>query len=243
VAGGPEVVVCRGLDELSREAAERFVRAAQEAAARSGRFSVALSGGSTPRRLYELLAQEPYRGRVPWPVVHVFFGDERCVPPDHEQSNYRMARDALLGRVPLAPQNVHRMEGEREPEEAADRYEQELRRFFGLSENQMPRFDLVLLGLGADGHTASLFPGTPAVQERHRAVVPNRVADLGASRLTLSLPALNAAAQVLFLVAGRDKAQVLRQVLSGTARPHPAQMVRPEQGTLVFLVDRQAYPA
>jgi 6-phosphogluconolactonase len=234
------VVVCKGLDQLSRRGAELFAKASAEAIEKSGRFSVALSGGSTPRHLYGLLAANPFRARVRWDRVHIFFGDERCVPPDDDESNYRMAREALLDKVPVPLQNVLRMEGEIEPPTAAARYEDGLRRAFELGPGQTPRFDLVFLGLGPDGHTASLFPGTPALGETERLAVANPVEKMGSTRLTLTLPVLNAARRVVFLVAGKDKAQVLRQVLKGEPGQFPAQLVRPTDGELVFLVDRAA---
>jgi 6-phosphogluconolactonase len=237
------VLVCPDLDALSREAAGLFARAVEESVARSGRFTVALAGGSTPRRLYELLALEPWLGRVPWEKVHVFFGDERCVPPEHPDSNYRMTREALLDRVPLPPENVRRMEGERPAEEAARRYEAGLREFFGLATDELPRLDLVLLGLGPDGHTASLFPGTAALGERRRIVVANRVDKLGSDRLTLTVPALNASRRVVFLVSGAEKASVLHEVLDGPDGRYPAQLVNPPAGEVIFLVDHAASAA
>jgi 6-phosphogluconolactonase len=177
---------------------------------------------------------------VDWARVHVFWGDERCVPPDHPESNYRLAREALLDHVPLPPANVHRIPTEQEPVQAAADYEQTLRRFFG--PGSVPRFDLVLLGLGTDGHTASLFPGTPAVHEYERWVVAHYVSSLPAWRVTLTPAVLNAADQVTFLVAGEEKAGALKQVLAGPYQPDvlPAQVVRPAGGSLLWLVDDAA---
>ena len=237
--GGREVRVFSDADAVAREAAERFVVAAAEAIAARGRFTVALAGGSTPERLYRLLAVEPFRGRVTWASVHVFFGDERTVPPDDPQSNYRMAKGAMLDALPIPPAQVHRMAGERDPLEATTVYEHAIRETFGLEPGQMPRFDLILLGMGPDGHTASLFPHTVALGNYTDIVAPNYVAKLETWRLTLTYPALNAAARVLFLVGGADKADALREVLQGApnAAEYPSQGVLPTNGTVTFLLD------
>jgi 6-phosphogluconolactonase len=196
---------------------------------------VALAGGSTPEKTYDILASE-YRGALDWSGVHVFFGDERTVPPEHEDSNYRMAREALLDHVPVG--SLHRMRGEMEPAKGASAYEEELRRFFG---EHMPRLDLVMLGIGEDGHTASLFPETSALDVTDRLAVANPVDKLETTRLTLTTPVLNAAHAVDFLVAGEGKAEALREILEGDADPHsyPAKLVRPEGGPDWF-VDRAA---
>ncbi len=232
-------------EAVARAAAEEIVDAASRAIEERGRFTVVLAGGSTPRRTYELLADpgEPFCGRLRWDGVHVFFGDERHVPPDHPDSNYRMAREALLDRVAIG--SVHRMRGE-EPQAAAAAasYEAELRRFFGLAaaDDPPPRLDLVLLGLGPDGHTASLFPGSEALDERRRWAVASFVERLGTHRITLTFPVLDRAREVLFLVSGAEKADALAQVFTpapGSA-PVPAARVRPERGALVWIVDRAA---
>jgi 6-phosphogluconolactonase len=228
-------------EALARAAAEEVVAAAVRAVAARGRFTLALSGGSTPRRLYALLADPaaPFRARVPWAQTDVFFGDERPVPPDHPDSNYRMAREALLAHVPVA--SVHRIRGE-DPA-AAEAYEGELRAFFAVPPGGAPpRLDLVLLGLGPDGHTASLFPGSEALDETVRWVRSPVVARLGTRRTTLTLPVLDRARAVLFLVAGADKAPALAQVLAPApgAAPLPAARVRPDGGTVSWLVDRAA---
>jgi 6-phosphogluconolactonase len=227
--------------ELARAAAEEFSRRAGEAIRTRGRFSVALSGGSTPRRLFALLADpaEPFRDRIDWRAVHLFWGDERHVPPDHPESNFRMARETLLDRVEIPAANVHRMHGE-EPDaaRAAALYEDELRSFFGA----MPRFDLVLLGLGADAHTASLFPGTAAVREREHWVAAPWIEKLGTFRITLTPAVFDRAAAVIFLVQGDEKAGALRAVLTGNRDPDcvPAQAVHPLDGEILWLVDRAA---
>ena len=239
-----ELEVFKGLEELSRRAAEEFCRGAEEAAAR-GTFSVVLSGGSTPRRLYALLASksEPFRGRVPWEKTHFFWSDEREVPPGDPRSNYRLAREALLAKVGVPRQNVHRILSEHPSVlKAAQDYEEELRGFFRLEEGQFPRFDLILLGMGAEGHTASLFPGGEALSETRRLAAACWVPRLKAHRVTLTPPAINGAACVVFLVSGADKAAALKAVLEGERRPDelPAQAVRPLNGKLLWLVDAAA---
>ncbi|MFL6229960.1 MAG: 6-phosphogluconolactonase [Pyrinomonadaceae bacterium] len=236
----PRILVSADPESLARAAASRFVELAQAATNERGRFSVALSGGSTPRRIYELLAGAEFAPRVEWSKVHVFFGDERCVPPDDEESNYRMAREALLSRVGVAAENVHRMIGEGDAVANARLYEDELRTYF--IGGGLPRFDLIMLGLGEDGHTASLFPGSPVLDERAAWVVANRVEKLSAYRLTLTAHVINNAAHVVFVVAGAGKAERLREVIEGARDPHrlPAQLVRPSDGSLEWFVDRAA---
>jgi 6-phosphogluconolactonase len=228
---------------LAQAATEHVVTRAVETVAAQGQFAVALSGGSTPRSTYALLASPEFAGRVDWPHVHVFWGDERCVPPDHPDSNYRMAREALLDHVPIPARNVHRIRGEMEPAQAADEYERTLRTFLAARPGGSPScFDLVLLGMGSDGHTASLFPGTAAIREETRWVVAHDVHKLSAWRVTLTPVAINAAAHVTFLVAGAGKAERLREVLAGPHQPDvlPAQIVRPTDGQLLWLVDAAA---
>ena len=242
-AGARTVEVFEKIDLLTRRAAELFVECANGAVAKRGRFAVALSGGRTPQGLYTLLAQgADYRDRIPWRATHFFFGDERCVPPDHPDSNFRMAKEAMLSKLEIPAENIHRVRGELPAARAAEDYEEELRRFFALAEGQAPNFDLVLLGMGAEGHTASLFPGTDAVQERRRLVCAMWVPKLSAFRVTLTPPVLNAAELVVFLVAGADKAVALEAVLEGQPDPdrYPAQAIQPTQGSLIWLVDRAA---
>jgi 6-phosphogluconolactonase len=230
------------LESLSRAAAARLVRQAEQAIAARGRFSVALSGGRTPRRTYELLGQAPWKDQGPWDRTFVFWGDERCVPLDDARSNARLAREAWLDRVPIPRGQVHPMEGDAAPAAAAARYEALLREFFGRGP---PRLDLVLLGLGEDGHTASLFPGSPVLHEQQRWVAPVYVAEPELPRVTLTAPILNQAAALVFLVAGKSKARVLREVLHGPYAPGrlPAQLIRPEGGELLWLVDAAAAAA
>jgi 6-phosphogluconolactonase len=239
-----DVRVFADMPALCRAAADELVRIAGEAAQASGSFSVALSGGSTPRGLYALLAgDEALRGAVPWSKTHIFWGDERHVPPENSESNFRMVTEKLLSKVSIPPGNVHRILGE-EPDagRAAAAYEEELRRHFRLGPGELPRFDLVLLGLGPEAHTASLFPGTPALDETTRLAVPTWVGKLDSERITLTAPVFNAAANVLFLVAGDDKALALKAVLEGPFEPHqlPAQLIRLSSGRLAFLVDAAA---
>lgn len=227
---------------LAWEAAARVAAAGRAAVQARGRFTLALSGGSTPLELFRLLALSEWLVRAPWQQTAIFWADERCVPPDHPDSNYGAARAALLERLPLAPEQVHRWHGESpDPAAEASRYARELRSRIETGPDGMPRLDLILLGMGADGHTASLFPHSPALRITTEPAAANADAH-GARRLTLTLPALNAARAVLFLVAGADKAETLARVLEGPPRPEdlPAQAVRPHDGTLSWLVDAAA---
>ena len=240
----PEVRVYPDAAAMATAAAAVFAKAAARAVAESGRFYVALAGGSTPRAVYERIAEEDQAGRakLPWEGIEVFFGDERCVPPDHAESNYRMAREALLDRVPIPPANVHRIHGELDPKLASQNYEGELKRVVPSHHGGLPRLDLVLLGVGQDGHTASLFPGTAALDEKVRAVVPNLAPKPGGWRVTLTLPALSGASNVLFLVLGAEKAPMLRRVLKTDTEGarYPAQRVRPTAGWLRWFLDEEA---
>jgi 6-phosphogluconolactonase len=242
-SGQGRVVVFDESAELAPAAADRIATLSQQALGARGCVRIALAGGSTPKPAYALVAEPPYRDAIRWSAVAVFWGDERCVRPDHPESNYRMVQDTLLSRVPIPSEQVHRMRGEVENvDEAAQEYEETLRTAFGLKPGEVPRFDLILLGLGPDGHTASLFPGTAAIRETRRWVVGHWVQKLLANRLTLTPPLLNAARHVLFLVSGATKADVLREVLEGPADPNrlPAQIVRPTDGTVEWLLDRAA---
>lgn len=239
-----EIQVQADLDELSRAAASELLRQAQRAVQARGQFSMALSGGSTARSLYSLLADDSsFRAEVPWEKTHFFWGDERHVPPEHPESNYRMAQETLLSKVPVPPENIHRIKAENpNAQRAAEEYEETLRTFFRLRAGEFPRFDLVLLGMGGDGHTASLFPGTDALRERKHPVVANWVEKFHTHRVTMTLPALNRAAMVLFLVSGEEKAETLRGVLENRTGkdPFPSQLIRPTDGRLLWLVDREA---
>ncbi len=217
---------------LAQAAAKQFTVLAAQAIDERGCFFVALAGGSTPRATYALLATRTYVARVHWPKVHVFWGDERCVPPDHPDSNYKMAHEALLDKAKLPPGNVHRIRGELPPEQATLAYREELEAALGTG----GRLDLILLGMGADGHTASLFPGSPAVEEQEQMVVAAYVERLHAWRVTLTLPAINAARHVVFLVSGDTKAPALARVRAGESLP--AALVRPSPGQLTWMVDQ-----
>ena len=241
------VEVVRDRRALMEAGAAAFVAAARAAIGGHGRFLTALSGGSTPRTLFELLATERFASSVDWGRIHVCWGDERAVPPDMEVSNYRMAREALLDHVPIPPSQVHRIRGEEPPVIAAADYERTLRTLFATPvgpPRPVPgaRFDLVLLGMGDNGHTASLFPGLHAVREAERWVVAESVAEVAMWRITLTPVVLNAAAEVVFLVSGADKAAMLHRVLDGPVRPDalPAQIVAPHHGRLRWLVDAEA---
>ena len=229
-------------EAVAQGAAEWIAELARLSVAERGRFGVALAGGSTPRRIYEILAGGEGPGRwIDWPKVHVFFGDERTVPPDHPDSNFRMAHEALLSRVALPPENVHRMIGEGDAVANARLYEDELRSFFG-DDADWPAFDLVMLGMGDDGHTASLFPATTALEERRAWVVSNWVEKFNTFRITLTAPAINHAARVLFTVTGAGKAARLKEVVEGprdTARL-PSQLIEPRGGAIDWFVDDAA---
>jgi 6-phosphogluconolactonase len=234
-----EIRVLRNAAGAARAAAEELASAVADAIADRGLFRVALSGGTTPTLLFDTLAKPRYRRRVDWTRTHVFFVDERCVPSSHERSNYRLTKEHLLDPLRVPPANVFRMRGEDEPRRAAAAYEKALREEFGRG---APRFDLVFLGLGADGHTASLFPGTPALAETTRWVAPNRALSPGEWRLTLTLPVLNAGRRVVFLVAGGDKASVVSTLLRKKPgyRKLPASRVSPKRGSLIWILDESA---
>jgi 6-phosphogluconolactonase len=240
----PTIRVFADAEAVSRAAAEEFASRCAEAISSRGSFTVALSGGSTPKRLYQLLADPPYRDRIDWSKVQIFWGDERSVPPDNNDSNYHMAREAMLKKLPIPAGNVHRMEAERADRDVAARdYEATMSRVFQTPPGgEPPAFDLILLGMGPDGHTASLFPHTTALKERSRWVVVNYVPKFSTDRMTFTVPVLNRAREVLFLVAGADKAEPLREVLEGAANTdlYPSQLIKPAPGKLVFFVDKVA---
>lgn len=237
----PEIRILKGSQELFEAAAEEFTTQASAAVQSSGRFTVALSGGSTPRSLFALLATKP---GVPWDKTCFFWGDERHVPPTDPESNYRMANEALLSKIPAPAENIFRIRAEeQEAATAAQQYEQVLQKFFRLSPGAFPRFDLILLGLGTDGHTASLFPGSPGLAERHRLVIANWVEKFKTHRLTFTFPVLNEAVCVIFLASGADKAPIVRQVLENSDAHLPSQEVRPSHGRLLWLLDRAAASA
>jgi len=228
---------------LLEAAAQHLLEHARQAIAARNSFTLALAGGSTPKGLYERLASSPFRGQLDWTKVRFFWGDERHVPPDHADSNYRMVHEALLSRVPISMEQVHRVPSELpDAQTVADQYEAELRRQFDVSEPEIPRFDFILLGMGPDGHTASLFPATQAVQETNRLVAAPWVEKLETSRITFTPGLLNHARQVTFLISGHAKAETLHTVLEGPFQPDtlPAQIIRPRNGTLTWFVDQEA---
>lgn len=239
-----DLLVVADPDALAQEAAKRVVAIAEEAVTRRGRFTVALAGGSTPKRLYSLMAADPHCTRLPWRETHLFWTDERPVPPEHPDSNFGMVRATLLRRVPIPADQIHRMQAERaDLDAAAGEYEAEIAgTFVTQPPDEPPAFDLILLGLGTDGHTASLFPYTPALREIRRWVTPDYIPALKANRLTLTTPILNRATTILFLVSGVEKAAALLAVLEGPLDPErlPAQLIRPVAGRVVWLVDQAA---
>jgi 6-phosphogluconolactonase len=238
----PGVLVAADAAEAARSAARRFVDWAWQAIARDGVFHVALAGGETPREMYRLLATQEFRTQIDWPRVHLFWADEHTVPPDHAESNYGMARRELLLRVPIPGENIHRMEAEVTPiGRAAHNYESVLRQWLPLDERGFPVFHLVLLGMGPDGETAALFPGAKLLRETTRWVSTPAADTIGARRMTLTLPVIEAAERICFLVTGVQKATMLRLVLCGSAgREIPAQMVQPRRGERMFIVDEAA---
>ena len=235
----PKVHVSATADESARQAAELVAALSERAVRDRDRFAVALSGGSTPRRLHRLLASEEYRERISWPHWRVFWGDERAVRPDHDESNYRMARETLLDHVALSQAHVHRITTELDPARAAYEYEQTIRQAL---DGGPPVFDLILLGMGDDGHTASLFPGTEALQEDRRIVAADWVPHLDAHRITFTLPLINRAAAVAFLVEGAHKSKMVRRVLrpGPGEEPLPASLVQPVSGDLHWFLDSTA---
>jgi 6-phosphogluconolactonase len=222
---------------VARAAAERVIQAAASAVETTGRFHLALSGGRTPRPVYELLAADGNLGRIQWAAVHIYFTDERQVPPTHADSNFRLASDTLLDLVPIPPQNIHRMKGELEPEAAAAEYGRMLSETF--SDGGL---DLAILGVGEDGHTASLFPRHPALQERQHRCVAARIDQLGAWRITLTAPFLNRSREVMVLVTGENKAGIVQQVLEGEPDPLrlPIQLIDPPEGRITWILDSAA---
>jgi 6-phosphogluconolactonase len=240
-----QIKIFENLQQVAQAAAEQFIRRSQHAVEEHNRFSVALSGGSTPKALYALLADHTVKKASPpidWRRIHLFFGDERHVPPDHADSNFRMANESLISKVPIPPENVHRVKTENpDATKAAADYDQELASSFHLTEAQLPRFDLILLGMGPDGHTASLFPGTAAVQEHKKRVVANWVPKFNTWRITFTLPVLNNAQCVLLMVCGPDKAAALKEVMDGGSPDvYPVKYVDPNDGELIWMLDKAA---
>ena len=238
------VQVFNHCSEIASYASREVARMARDAVSARGVFSIALAGGSTPKMLYALLAEHPaLRNSLPWDKMQVFFGDERHVGPGHADSNFQMASDSMLSKVPLGEGQIHRIKGEYpDVAQAATEYEDVIRHQFGLRAGEFPRFDLILLGMGNDGHTLSLFPGTKALRETARVVTHNWIGKLYAGRITLTAPAANNAANIIFMVTGSDKACALKAVLEGPHEPEqlPSQMIQPANGSLCWLVDAAA---
>src|SRR3989441_3323433 len=234
-----DLAIYPDIDTLSQDAAQYIVGIANESIADCGRFTIALSGGNTPRKTYGLLGSEPYSSQIDWKLVHIFWSDERCVPPDSPDSNYRMAHEELLSKISIPNLQVHRMPADMpDRDAAAQEYTDEMRRIFGTDD--IPDFDLIQLGMGPEGHTASLFPHQASLHETRRLVMPVSVPKPPPDRLTFTPPLLNAARNVLFLVTGEDKADALQAVLEGEYQPeeYPAQIVRPTNGEVVWMLDK-----
>jgi len=235
-----KIEVLSDLEALSHCAASIFVGVSRNSIATKKRFVVAISGGSTPRRFYTLLGSETYRDQVDWQHVHFFWVDERCVPEEHEESNFRTAFDTLLSKIPIPDENIHRIRGGEDPDRAARDYEEEIKKFFGVSES--PIFDLIILGTGEDGHTASLFPGSKSLDEKMRLAIPVYLEESRRNRITLTLPVLNNADQILFLVTGPSKASVLSEILGEREKRKllPAGLINPLRGSMIWLIDQGA---
>ncbi len=232
-----DIRILNAPQELFQAAAAEFNALASTAIRDHRKFTVALSGGSTPKTLYSVLA----RSAFPWDKIFFFWSDERHVPPDHPDSNYRMAKEALLSKVPVPPENIFRVRAEeKDANVVAKDYEEALKLFFRLKPGEFPRFDLILLGLGPDGHTASLFPNTAALNETKRLVVANWVEKFKTNRITFTYPVLNYAACVIFLVSGGDKSEIVREVLENPGADLPSQKVHPANGRLLWLLDKDA---
>jgi 6-phosphogluconolactonase len=240
----PDVRILADGAAIAKRAAQLLVEIATKAVSQKGSFDLVLSGGSTPKTLYSLLVSDlALHSQLPWDKMHIFFGDERHVGPDDSQSNFHMASEVMISKSPLKPEQVFRMKGEyEESEQAAEEYEQAIRKHFKLSDGQFPRFDLVLLGMGPEGHVASLFPGTKALRENRRIAVHNWVGKVLMDRITLTAPAINSAANVICMVTGAEKAQALAAVLEHVYEPEqlPAQLIQPTNGSLLWLVDTAA---
>jgi 6-phosphogluconolactonase len=237
----PEIRILKSPQDLFEATAAEFIAQANAAVRARGKFTVALSGGSTPKSLFTLLATKP---NVPWDKIYFFWGDERHVPPDDPESNYRMANEAMLSKVPVPSENIFRIHSEeKDAAEAALQYEQTLQQFFHLAPGEFPRFDLIFLGLGPDGHAASLFPDSKALEERRRLVVSNWVEKFKTDRITFTFPVLDEAACVIFLASGPDKAAIVHQVLENSGANLPSQKIRPANGRLLWMLDSGAASA
>lgn len=237
------VKIFPNFEELNFFAAENFVEIANKAIEKNGQFTVALAGGSTPKSLYQMLSSDNFKDQIDWKRVFFFFGDERNVPPDDAESNYRMANENLFAPLQISDENIFRWQTEsNDPKKIAEDYEVSVAVFFALSEDELPRFDLILLGMGEDGHTASLFPFTKALKESKKNVAVNWVEKLNTNRLTFTYPTINNASNVIFLIGSESKAEVLKEILEGEYQPekYPAQAVKLNDGDLFWLIERQA---
>ncbi|MBW2205879.1 MAG: 6-phosphogluconolactonase [Deltaproteobacteria bacterium] len=237
---GIRIEIANNPDELVIKAFHLFVQIGQETLGEKDRFSIAISGGSTPRPLYRKMGEEPWRSKIPWERTHIFWVDERCVPPLDPASNYGAAKSDFLDRIPIPPGQIHPMPGELDPAEGARRYENDLKSFFGLKPGAVPVFDFMLLGIGKDGHMASLFPGQKSLDEKKSLVISVTGGDPLVPRLTMTYPLINHARHAVFLVSGRGKAEVLRAILEYKDETLPAHMIQPKQGKVTWLLDRDA---
>jgi 6-phosphogluconolactonase len=233
------IIIVENRELLAHQAANFFIISALKAIRRKDRFTVALAGGTTPKQTYSLLCNSQYSEQIDWKKTHLFWGDERMVSPDHADSNFCMIKQTLIDFISIPPQNVHRIQGELEPRNAAQIYAKELKTFF---DSEVPKFDLILLGMGDDGHTASLFPHTSVLEVSDRVVTENFIPKLNAWRITLTAKTINAGNQIVFLVAGIEKAEALSNVLEGQHQPqtYPSQLITPENGELIWLIDQEA---
>lgn len=231
-----EVKIFEDAEKLNTAAADFFVESAKKILSKQKNFSVALSGGSTPKSLYQLLASEQYKNKIEWQKVLMFFGDERCVSPENEQSNFRMANETLLSKITIPKENIFRLRGEIEPQKSAAEYEKKIKQTLG----ENPCFDLILLGLGDDAHTASLFPETDALDEISKLVIANFVAKFSAFRLTFTFPLINSAANILFLATGEKKSFAVKNVLTEKSEKFPASLVNPQEGKCFWFLDKPA---
>lgn len=238
VTPGVSIQVLPDIDAISREAVNLFITSAERSISAHGRFTVAVSGGSTPIRLFTLLGSKIFADKVEWSRVHFFWVDERCVSKDDKESNFKGAWDSLLSHLPIPETNIHRVKGEESPADGALEYENDLKSFFGAG--GVPVFDLIFLGMGEDGHTASLFPASDSLKESERLAVPVYVEKLKSWRVTLTLPVLNNARCAVFLVAGKNKATVLKEIIDNQSIKYPAGLIRPNGGSLIWLVDEEA---
>lgn len=233
-----KMLVLPDIDGVSREAANIFISTAKGSIASQDRFTVAISGGSTPLRLFALLGSKTYADKVDWSRIHFFWVDERCVPKDDKESNFKGAWDALISHLPIPETHIHRIKGEESPDNGALEYEDDLQGFFGAG--RVPDFDLVFLGMGDDGHTASLFPASDSLKETEKLAVPVYVERLKSWRVTLTLPVLNNAKSTIFLVTGKNKADVLKEIIENKSLKYPAGLIKPIRGSLTWLIDEDA---